>query len=70
MLSLDFKSLQTNLKSASKRTKDNKLTSTLLMDFPFEDGTMESFSLEKTSVLAPELEAKISRNSVFLWCEH
>ena len=58
VLSLDFNALQTNLKSASKRSQNNKLASTLQMDFPLEDGTMESFSLEKTSVLAPELEAK------------
>lgn len=58
VLSLDFKSLQTNLKSASKRSQNNKLATTLLLDFPNEDGTMESFSMEKTSVLAPELEAK------------
>ena len=58
VMSLDFKSLQNNLKSASKRTQNNKLATTLLLDFPNEDGTMESFSIEKTSVLAPELEAK------------
>ena len=58
VLSLDFKSLQTNLKSASKRTQNNNLATTLLLDFPNEDGTMETFSIEKTSVLAPELEAK------------
>jgi hypothetical protein len=58
VLSLDFNSLQINLKSASKRPQNNKLASTLLLDFPHEDGTMESFSIEKTSVLAPELEAK------------
>ena len=58
MLSLDFKSLQTNLKSASKRTQNNNLATTLFLDFPNEDGTMESYSMEKTSVLAPELEAK------------
>ncbi|NDP27901.1 MAG: T9SS sorting signal type C domain-containing protein [Flavobacterium sp.] len=58
VVSLDFKSLQTNLKSASKRSQNNKLASTLLLDFPNEDGTMESFSIEKASVLAPELEAK------------
>ena len=58
ILSLDFKSLQTNLKSASKRSQNNKLATTLLLDFPNEDGTMESYSIEKTSVLAPELEAK------------
>ncbi|WP_310560127.1 reprolysin-like metallopeptidase [Flavobacterium sp.] len=58
VLSLDFKSLQTNLKSASKRSQNNKLATTLLLDFPTEDGTMETFSIEKTSVLAPELEAK------------
>jgi hypothetical protein len=56
--SLDFKSLQTNLKSASKRNQNNKLATTLLMDCPNEDGTMESYVIEKTSVLAPELEAK------------
>jgi hypothetical protein len=58
ILSLDFKSFQTNLKSASKRNQNNKLATTLLMDFPNEDGTMESYTIEKTSVLAPELEAK------------
>jgi trimeric autotransporter adhesin len=58
VLSLDFKSLQTNLKSASKRNQNNKLATTLLMDFPNEDGTMESYTIEKTSVLHPDLEAK------------
>lgn len=58
VLSLNFKSLQSNLKSASKRSQNNTLATTLLLDFPNEDGTMESFSIEKTSVLAPELEAK------------
>lgn len=58
VLSLDFKSLQSNLKSASKRNKNNKLATTLLLDFPNESGTMESYNIEKTSVLAPELEAK------------
>ncbi len=58
VLFLDFKSLQTNLKSASKRNQNNKLATTLVMDFPNEDGTMESYTIEKTSVLAPELEAK------------
>jgi hypothetical protein len=57
VLSLDFKSLQTNLKSASKKSQ-NKLSPGMLLDFPLEDGTMESFSIEKTNVLAPELEAK------------
>jgi predicted Zn-dependent protease len=55
---LDFKSLQMNLKSASKRSANNKLATTLIMDFPNEEGTMESFSLEKTSVLHPDLEDK------------
>ena len=58
ILSLDFKSLQTNLKSASKRNQNNTLATTLIMDFPNENGTMESYALEKTSVLHPDLEAK------------
>ena len=58
VMSLDFKSLQNNLKSASKRTQNNTLATTLLLDFPNEEGKMETFSIEKTSVLAPELEAK------------
>lgn len=58
VFSLDFKSLKTNFKSASKRDQNNKLASTLVLDFPLENGTTESFLIEKTSVLHPDLEAK------------
>ena len=58
VLSLDFNSLTNNLKSASKRSQDNKLSNSLILEFPHEDGSMESYSIEKTNVLAPELEAK------------
>ena len=58
VFSLDFKSLKTNFKSASKRDQNNKLTSTLVLDFPLDNGTTESFLIEKTSVLHPDLEAK------------
>ncbi|WP_426064108.1 reprolysin-like metallopeptidase [Flavobacterium sp. DSP2-3-1] len=58
VFSLDFKSLKTNFKSASKRGQNNKLATTLLLDFPLENGTTESFLIEKTSVLHPDLEAK------------
>jgi len=58
VLSLDFNSLKNNLKSASKRSQDNKLSTTLILQFPHEDGSMEAYSIEKASVFAPELEAK------------
>ncbi|MDO8316346.1 MAG: M12 family metallo-peptidase, partial [Flavobacterium sp.] len=58
VFSLDFKSLKTNFKSASKRDTNNKLVTTLLLDFPLDNGTTESFMIEKTSVLHPDLEAK------------
>jgi len=58
LLSLDFKSLQTNLKSASKKSQNSKSAPAMLLDFPLEDGTMETFSVEKISVLHPDLEAK------------
>jgi len=58
LLSLDFKSLQTNLKSASKKSQNGKSAPAMLLDFPLEDGTMETFSVEKISVLHPDLEAK------------
>ncbi|MEY4877568.1 MAG: hypothetical protein RL708_2718, partial [Bacteroidota bacterium] len=58
VLSLDFKSLKTNLKSASRRNANNKLATSLLLDFPNDDGSMETYSIEKTSVLHPDLEAK------------
>ncbi|WP_165930272.1 fibronectin type III domain-containing protein [Flavobacterium sp. GT3P67] len=58
IFSLDFKSLKTNLSFASKRSQNNKLTTTLLLDFPLENGTTESFSVEKVSTLHPDLEAK------------
>ncbi|MES2728130.1 MAG: zinc-dependent metalloprotease family protein [Bacteroidota bacterium] len=58
VFSLDFKSLKTNFKSASKRDINNKLATTLLLDFPLDNGTTESFIIEKTSVLHPDLEAK------------
>ncbi|MFV8322472.1 reprolysin-like metallopeptidase [Flavobacterium sp. LS2R12] len=58
VFSLDFKSLKINFKSASKRESNNKLATTLLLDFPLENGSMESFTIEKTSVLHPDLEAK------------
>lgn len=58
VFALDFKSLQINLKTASKRDQDNKLGTTLLLDFPLDNGTTESFIIEKTNVLHPDLEAK------------
>lgn len=58
IFSLNFKSLKTNFESASKRDPNNKLATTILLDFPLENGTMESFNIEKTSVLHPDLEAK------------
>ncbi|OAB28771.1 Cadherin-like [Flavobacterium fryxellicola] len=58
VFSLDFKSLKSNFKSASKRDSNNRLATTLLLDFPLENGTLESFIIEKTSVLHPDLEAK------------
>jgi hypothetical protein len=58
VFSLDFKSLKTNFKSASKRDQNNKLATSLLLDFPLDNGTTESFIVEKTNVLHPDLEAK------------
>ena len=58
VFSLDFKSLKADFKSASKRDQNNKLASTLVLDFPLDNGTTESFLIEKTSVLHPDLEAK------------
>jgi hypothetical protein len=56
--SLDFKSLKSNFKTATINTTGKKTKTPLLMDFPSEDGTMETFSIEKISVLHPDLEAK------------
>lgn len=66
VMSLDFESMQNNLKSTSIKSQNKKVSSNLVMDFPLEDGTMESFSLEKTSVLAPELEAKYPEINLFM----
>ncbi|WP_396185856.1 reprolysin-like metallopeptidase [Flavobacterium sp.] len=56
--SLDFKSLKSNFKTATINTTGKKTKTPLLMDFPSEDGTMETFRIEKISVLHPDLEAK------------
>ncbi|HWS60151.1 MAG TPA: zinc-dependent metalloprotease family protein, partial [Flavobacterium sp.] len=58
IFTLDFKALKTNLKIATKRISDKKVPATLLLDFPKSDGTMETFTIEKISVLHPDLEAK------------
>ncbi|QBN18559.1 reprolysin-like metallopeptidase [Flavobacterium nackdongense] len=58
ILTLDFKSLKSNFKKATINTTGKKTNTPLLMDFPKEDGTMETFSVEKISVLHPDLEAK------------
>lgn len=56
--SLDFKSIKSNFKTATINTTGKKTKAPLLMDFPNEDGTMETFSIEKISVLHPDLEAQ------------
>jgi hypothetical protein len=58
VFSLDFKSLKSNFKTATINTTGKKTKTPLLMDFPNEDGTMETFSIEKISVLHPDLEAQ------------
>ncbi len=58
VFSLDFKSLKSNFKTATINTTGKKTKTPLLMDFPLEDGTMETFSIEKISVLHPDLEAQ------------
>ena len=65
VFALDFKSLKTKLRSASKRSQNNKLATTLLLDFPNDKGSTESFSIEKVSVLHPDLEAKYSEIQSF-----
>ena len=58
VFTLDIPALKSKLALAAKRDDNNNLGSTLLLDFPFEDGSIETFSIERVSVLAPELEAK------------
>ncbi|MCI4442768.1 MAG: hypothetical protein JHC39_04605, partial [Lentimicrobium sp.] len=55
---LDFKSIKSNFKTATINTSGKKTATPLFLDFPNEDGTMETFSIEKISVLHPDLEAK------------
>jgi hypothetical protein len=57
-ISLDSKSLQTNLDSASGVFQNDKLSTTLLLDFPIEDRTMGTLHIDKTNVLAGTLAAK------------
>lgn len=58
VFSLDFKTLKSNFKSAAKRDNNNRLASAVILDFPLANGKVESFLIEKTSVLHPDLEAK------------
>ncbi len=58
IFNLDIESVKTTLKRASIRNSNNQLANNLLVDFPFEDGSFETFSIEKVSVLHPDLEAK------------
>ncbi|MDI1256705.1 MAG: M12 family metallo-peptidase, partial [Flavobacterium sp.] len=58
VFTLDNTTLRAKLALASKRDENNNLATTVLLDFPFDDGSTETFSIERVSVLAPSLESK------------
>ncbi|MGK4567323.1 hypothetical protein [Flavobacterium sp. 3HN19-14] len=58
VFTLDIQALKSKLALAEKRDANNNLSKTLLLDFPFDDGNTETFSIERVSVLAPSLELK------------
>ncbi|HLN96328.1 MAG TPA: zinc-dependent metalloprotease family protein, partial [Flavobacterium sp.] len=57
VVTLDFNAIKSELAQTAVRGANGLLTKTVLVDFPMEDGTTETFSMEKTYTLAPELEA-------------
>ncbi|AWA31310.1 hypothetical protein HYN48_15090 [Flavobacterium magnum] len=53
---LDLQAIRSELSHAVKRDEHNNLSAAVKIDFPREDGTTETFNIERVSVLHPDLE--------------
>ncbi|MFD0860752.1 reprolysin-like metallopeptidase [Sungkyunkwania multivorans] len=58
VFSLNATSLRAVLKNAPARFTEAGKNSATFVDFPFEDGRVERFKIQKATVMHPELEAK------------
>ncbi|WP_291082899.1 reprolysin-like metallopeptidase [Flavobacterium sp. BFFFF1] len=60
VVTLDIPTLRSQLGRAVKRDDNNNLPFAVQIDFPLEDGSTETFNIERVSVLHPDLEAKFT----------